>query len=44
LNELLSDENLYIEASKIAGNYVKNNAGATNAIIQYIQENRLLTN
>ena len=44
LNELLSDENLYTEACKIAGDYVKNNSGATNAIINYIQENRLLIN
>ncbi|MEP6683971.1 MAG: glycosyltransferase N-terminal domain-containing protein [Parafilimonas sp.] len=44
LNELLSDESLYTQASKIAGDYVKNHSGATDAIIQYIQENRLATN
>jgi 3-deoxy-D-manno-octulosonic-acid transferase len=44
LNELLADETLYNEASNIAGEYVKNNAGATAAIMQYIQENRLLIN
>jgi 3-deoxy-D-manno-octulosonic-acid transferase len=44
LDELLSDERLYKEAADIAGDYVKNNAGATNAIMNYIQGNRLLTN
>jgi len=44
LDELLSDERLYKEASNIAGDYVKNNAGATSAIMNYIQGNRLLTN
>jgi 3-deoxy-D-manno-octulosonic-acid transferase len=44
LNELLSDEKLYADACTIAGDYVKNNAGATKAIINYIQEKRLLTN
>ena len=44
LAELLSDETLYKEASAIAGDYVKNNAGATNAIMNYIQGNRLLIN
>jgi 3-deoxy-D-manno-octulosonic-acid transferase len=42
LEELLSDENLYKEASNIAGEYVKHNSGATNAVMKYIQENRLL--
>ena len=44
LEELLADEGLYKEACNIAGDYVKNNTGATNAIINYIQGNRLLTN
>jgi 3-deoxy-D-manno-octulosonic-acid transferase len=44
LTELLSDEPLYKEASDIAGDYVKQRAGATNAIMQYIQTNRLLIN
>jgi 3-deoxy-D-manno-octulosonic-acid transferase len=44
LEELLSDNNLYNQACKIAGEYVRDNAGATDAIMQYIQENRLLTN
>jgi len=42
LEELLSDENLYKEACNIAGEYVKHNSGATNAVMKYIQENRLL--
>lgn len=44
LNELLTNKKLYDDACFIAGNYVKNKAGATNAIINYIQANRLLTN
>ncbi|MBV9962217.1 MAG: 3-deoxy-D-manno-octulosonic acid transferase [Parafilimonas sp.] len=44
LQELLSDENLYQEASKIAGDYVQQNSGATQTIMHYIQANRLLTN
>jgi len=44
LNDLLSDENLYTTASRIAGDYVRNNGGATYAIIHFIQENRLLIN
>jgi 3-deoxy-D-manno-octulosonic-acid transferase len=44
LEDLLQDENLYKESAKISGDYVQLNAGATNTIIQYIQENRLLTN
>ncbi|MFT4153470.1 3-deoxy-D-manno-octulosonic acid transferase [Parafilimonas sp.] len=43
LNELLEDESLYTDACRIAGAYVKSNAGATGVILQYIQENRLLT-
>ncbi len=33
----------YTHAAAAAGNYVKENAGATRIIIKYIQENRLLT-
>jgi 3-deoxy-D-manno-octulosonic-acid transferase len=44
MEELLSDEKFYTETCKIAGDYVKNNAGATKAIMDYIQENRLLIN
>ncbi len=43
LCELLEDEEFYKEASTICGEYVKNNAGATNAIVNYIQMNLLLT-
>ena len=44
LNELLEDELLYNEACNVSGNYIKQNTGATNTIMNYIQENRLLTN
>jgi 3-deoxy-D-manno-octulosonic-acid transferase len=44
LNQLLQKEELYRQSSVLAGSYVKQKAGATQNIIQYIQENRLLTN
>lgn len=44
LEDLLADEKFYAEACNISGEYVKNNIGATAVIIQYIQENLLLTN
>ena len=44
LDQLLTNEILYRESSTLAGNYVKNKAGATRNIIRYIQENRLITN
>lgn len=44
LQELLDNKKLYADACSISGEYVKSNAGATNAIINYIQANRLLTN
>lgn len=44
LNELLNDEKFYQDVCTIAGDYVKQHAGATKAIMNYIQENRLLTN
>lgn len=44
LEELLNNDELYAEACSIAGEYVKNNAGATNAIINYIQAKRLFVN
>ena len=44
LQDLLEDENLYKEASKIAGDYVQHHSGATQTIMLYIQANRLLTN
>ena len=44
LDDLLQDEYLYRQACRIAGDYVKDNAGATGIIMKYIQEKRLLTN
>lgn len=43
LQELLNNKKLYADACSISGEYVKSNAGATNAIVNYIQANRLLT-
>lgn len=43
LDELLTDDSLYKEACNISGEYVRNNVGATNLIIKYIQENLRLT-
>lgn len=44
LNELLNNETELKKRSIAAKNYVYNNAGATKKIMEYIQENRLLTN
>lgn len=44
LNQFILHTSLYTEASEQAGNYVKQNSGAVNIIVNYIQENRLLTN
>lgn len=44
LNVLLNDTSLYNNSAKAAGDYVKNKTGATEKIITYIQEKRLLTN
>lgn len=44
LNELLDDENYLLKCGTVAGNYVRANAGATQRILNYIAENRLLTN
>lgn len=41
---LLSDEETLKQSGAAAFNYVHQNGGATEKIIQYIQENRLLTN
>jgi 3-deoxy-D-manno-octulosonic-acid transferase len=41
---LMSDESRVSKTGKAAGEFVFNNAGATEKIIQYIQEKRLLTN
>ena len=43
LNELWGDENLLLIKGDAAKNYVRSNAGATYKIVQFIQENRLLT-
>jgi len=43
-NELLEDENLYNSAATSAGKYVQSKTGATENVIRYIQEKRLLTN
>ena len=44
LNDLLSDQQLYKEVCEAAKKYVYSKRGATEKIIRYIQENRLLTN
>ncbi len=44
LNEFLNDKDMLEESSRIAGEFVKNNRGATEKIMNYIQENRLLIN
>jgi 3-deoxy-D-manno-octulosonic-acid transferase len=41
---LLSNETFYKSTAEHAGNYVQLKAGATNKIIEFIQEKRLLTN
>ncbi len=43
LCELLEDKNFYNDTCTVSGEYVKQNAGATSTIVNYIQENRLLT-
>jgi 3-deoxy-D-manno-octulosonic-acid transferase len=44
LNKLLAVDKLYDTYCTNAGNYVRSKAGATDKIINYIQQNRLLTN
>jgi 3-deoxy-D-manno-octulosonic-acid transferase len=44
MNVLLHDSNAYSTASNASGNYVADNAGATNKIMNAIYEKRLLTN
>ncbi|MGI8950326.1 MAG: 3-deoxy-D-manno-octulosonic acid transferase [Chitinophagaceae bacterium] len=44
LNNLLNNEDVYEKTSLYAGDYVKNKTGATEKIMQFIQEKRLLTN
>ena len=43
MNRLLNDNIINKEAAISAGDYVNNNTGATNKIMEYIQANRLLT-
>jgi 3-deoxy-D-manno-octulosonic-acid transferase len=42
-NEIMEDTSVLQKSSEAARNYVYNNKGATESIMQYIQENRLLT-
>jgi 3-deoxy-D-manno-octulosonic-acid transferase len=42
-NDLIEDTSAWQKSCEAARNYVYNNKGATNSIMQYIQENRLLT-
>jgi 3-deoxy-D-manno-octulosonic-acid transferase len=44
MDHLLNDPSQLSKAGDVAKNYVEENTGATQKIIQYIQENRLLTN
>ena len=44
LEKLLQDQNEYLSSCKKSKEYVYANKGATRTIIQFIQENRLLTN
>jgi 3-deoxy-D-manno-octulosonic-acid transferase len=44
LEQLMKNPQLLEAAGKASGNYVRNHAGATERIMRYIQENRLLTN
>ncbi|AXY75465.1 3-deoxy-D-manno-octulosonic acid transferase [Paraflavitalea soli] len=43
LNDLLADESAYKKVCQQAGQYVHSKTGATDAVLQFIQENRLLT-
>lgn len=42
--ELLENKEIYDDVCQKAANYVRSNAGATQQILHYIRENRLLTN
>jgi len=44
IQNLLQDEKLYLSSSESARRYVYSNKGATEKILHFIQENRLLTN
>lgn len=43
LNELMDDEDYRLKSGTVAGNYVVGNGGATQRILDYLAENRLLT-
>ena len=43
LDLLLKDDTVYRNAATAAGDYVRTHAGATDQIMQILQENRLLT-
>jgi 3-deoxy-D-manno-octulosonic-acid transferase len=44
IQKLLQDEKVYVSSSETARKYVYANKGATEKVMQFIQENRLLTN
>jgi len=44
ITELLEDKNKYNQCSEASLKYIRENAGAVNKILNYIQVNRLLTN
>ena len=44
INLLLTDQEAYTKSAQAAGQYVHHNGGATQTIMHYIQEKRLLTN
>lgn len=44
IEALLIDKEDYLKRSKAAGDFVSSGKGATDKIVEYIQENRLLTN
>jgi 3-deoxy-D-manno-octulosonic-acid transferase len=44
MDDLLTKKNLYDECCSAAGKYVYEHKGATQNIMNYIQENRLLIN
>ena len=44
VSRLLNDKEIYLKCCENAGTYIRQNKGATEIILHYIQENRLLTN
>jgi 3-deoxy-D-manno-octulosonic-acid transferase len=43
-NEIIANKELLVKKKLISKNYVATNRGATDKILEYIQEKRLLTN